>query len=172
MTTTLVPEQSNQLTLRQISQNSLKSKHTRAHTCEGRDSISTKLYPFKTKRSFKLFMLTHWKPQQPNVSLISDVIDMANCKEMKIFIGSGLLELRKTLKGLQLLPCKTETSVSVDQPLPRWQKALLYSVILLPWVCELLPHDGTSIFHVQKVENQSAQEDGILRGEWTQAQVS
>lgn len=76
MTTTLVPEQSNQLTRRQISENNLK--HRTAHTFECL-YISTRVYPFvKTKSGFELFILNHWKPPQPNLSLISEVNDLTN----------------------------------------------------------------------------------------------
>jgi len=75
MTTTLVPEQSNQLTRGQTSQNNWRPRT--AHTFECLYNISTRVQPFvKTKRSFELCVLNHWKPPQANRSLISEVKDM------------------------------------------------------------------------------------------------
>lgn len=96
--TTLVPEQSNQLTLRQIFQNNSKLKHRTSYTFERLDNISTRIHSFvKIKRSFKLFIWNYWKSQEPNLS-ISEVTDIANCSWIKIIIWRalpfwGLLEL-------------------------------------------------------------------------------
>lgn len=149
--TTLVPEQSNQLTLRQIFQNNSKLKHRTSYTFECLDNISTRIHSFvKIKRSLQLFIWNHWKSQEPNLSLISEVTDRANGSWIKIIIWRalpfrGLLELRRSCSWFLPGPV---SSVSVNQPLPRWQNALFYPVMLLPWLCEFLPHCGTSIFHV------------------------
>lgn len=78
MTTMLVPEQSNQLAPRQIFPNNLKLKHRTAHTFGCWYNLPASVYSFmNTKRSFKVFIVNHRKPGQPNLS-VSEVNDMAN----------------------------------------------------------------------------------------------
>lgn len=82
MTTTLVPEQSNQRVPRQVFQNNLILKYRGAHTLGCHYNLPTTVYPcVKTKRSFKLFTVNHRKPQQPDLS-ISEVHGMAHFNQM------------------------------------------------------------------------------------------